>query len=255
MLTVVKIGGAWLEQGPAASSFRDLADLPGQLVVVHGGGKEISRWMERTGLPIEWRDGLRVTRGDSLQLTAMALSGWVNKRVVESLDRAGRPALGISGEDGGLLRADPLDPERFGEVGRVVSVDARPLRAILAGGFTPVVSPLSRGAVGRPLNVNADEAAIRIATAVRANRLLLLSDVPGVLAQGALVPSLDRATAAGMVETGSLVGGMRVKVEQALEAAEAGVEVRIGDEGLLHGEGGTHILAPEGTPETSGAGA
>jgi acetylglutamate kinase len=250
VLTVVKVGGAWLEQGAGAEEFGHLAAIPGELVVVHGGGHEISRWLRRVGVEVEWADGLRVTRGDGLQITAMVLSGWVNKRVVESLDRAGRPAVGVSGEDGGLLRADPLDRDRYGEVGRIVSVDTRPVRALLQGGFTPVVSPLSRGEAGRPLNVNADEAAIRLASALRANRLLLLSDVPGVLADGERLDAVDPESAAELARRGVLAGGMRVKVEQGLEAARAGVEVIIGDAGLLTGAPGTRVSVPEpeGTP-------
>lgn len=248
MLTVVKIGGAWLEVGAGEEAFRALAALEGDLVVVHGGGHEISRWLERTGIPVAWVDGLRVTRGDSLQLTAMVLSGWINKRVVQALSTAGRPAVGISGEDGGLLTAEPLDSERLGDVGRVTRVDAKPVRALLGAGFTPVVSPVSRGPTGRPLNVNADEAAIPLAVGIGADRLLLISDVPGVLADGELVERLNRPEADALVRSGSLVGGMRVKVNQALEAAEAGLEVRIGDDSLLTGGAGTWIVGPELAP-------
>jgi acetylglutamate kinase len=245
MLTVVKIGGAWLEAGAEDEAFRALAALPGDLVVMHGGGREISRWLERSGIDVEWIDGLRVTRGDSLQLTAMVLSGWVNKRVVEALVCAGRPAVGISGEDGGLLSADPLDRDRLGEVGRIREVRPDVLRVLMSGGYTPVISPISSGPEGRPLNVNADEAAIPLAIGISADRLLLLSDVPGVLSGGRRVEALDRSTAAALAKRGDLVGGMRVKVDQALAAAEAGVEVRIGDASLLTGDPGTRISGSE----------
>ncbi len=251
MLTVVKIGGAWLDAGSAAGDpFAELAALPGELVVVHGGGKEISRWLDRVGVPVEWADGLRVTRGDGLRLTAMVLTGWVNKRVVEALDRAGRPAVGISGEDGRLLQADPLDRERYGEVGTVREVHPGPVRALLDGGFVPVVSPLSRGPEGAPLNVNADEAAISLARGLGADRLLLVSDVPGVLAEGRILSSLDRGEADRLAAGGVITGGMQVKVYQALAAASAGVEVVIGDERVLTGGEGTRILAepqPQGS--------
>ena len=245
MLTVVKIGGAWLKSGAEERAFRDLAGLRGDLVVVHGGGHEISRWLDRTGIEVEWVEGLRVTRGDSLQLTAMILSGWVNKRVVEALARAGRPSVGISGEDGGLLFADPVDVDRLGDVGRVRRVDSEPIRLLLSGGFTPVVSPISTGPTGRPLNVNADEAAIPIALGVGADRLLLLSDVPGVLASGELLQTLDQEGAAALAQSGDLAGGMLVKVNQAFDAARAGLDVHIGDAGLLTGGSGTRILGSE----------
>ena len=145
MLTVVKIGGAWLEKGAEVTAFRALAELSGDLIVVHGGGHEISRWLDRADIDVEWVDGLRVTRGDSLQLTAMVLSGWVNKRVVEALNGAGRPSVGISGEDGSLLRAELVDVERLGAVGRVIRVDPKAVRALLRAGFTPIISPISAG--------------------------------------------------------------------------------------------------------------
>ena len=251
MLSVVKIGGAWLESGATAEAFRALAGLSGELVVVHGGGKSISRWLERTGTPVEWSGGLRVTRGPGLELTAMVLSGWVNKRVVERLSTAGRPAVGISGEDGGLLGADPVDPERLGEVGRIREVDDRVIRALLGAGYTPVVSPVSTGPGGRPLNVNADEAAIPLALGIGADRLLLLSDVPGVRAGGRVVATLDPEAAADLEGRGILAGGMLVKVRQAIAAAASGLDVQIGDDRLLTGGTGTRILAgePTRTPE------
>jgi acetylglutamate kinase len=245
VLTVVKIGGAWLEAGGSDDAFRTLAALDGDLVVVHGGGHEISRWLKRVGAPAEFVDGLRVTRGESLQITAMVLSGWVNKRVAVALDRAGRRAVGLSGEDAGLLRALPLDRERFGEVGRITEVDGAALRTLLAAGFTPVVSPISSGPGGAPLNVNADEAAIPLALGVGADRLLLISDVPGVLAGGQLVDRLDRARAETLARDGTLAGGMLVKVNQALAAADAGLEVRIGDDTLLTSDSGTWIVGSE----------
>jgi acetylglutamate kinase len=251
MLTVVKIGGAWLEAGPKDEAFEALARLPGDLVVVHGGGSEVSRWLERAGIQVEWVKGLRVTRGDSLQLTAMVLSGWVNKEVVRALERAGRRSVGISGEDGGLLLAEHVDVERFGEVGRVVSVNPEIVHLALRGGFTPVISPISKGPDRQPLNVNADESAIPIALSLGADRLLLLSDVPGVLADGELVEALDREKAAVLERTGHLVGGMLIKVNQALDAAEVGVEVRIGDASLLTSESGTRISSSEIFPTPS----
>lgn len=244
MLTVVKIGGAWLEGGAKGEAFSALAALPGDLVLVHGGGKEISRWLDRVGVPVEWADGLRVTRGDGLTLTAMVLTGWVNKRVAEATSRGGRPAVGISGEDAGLLQAEYLDRDRYGDVGTIRGVNPAPAHALLAGGFTPVISPVSRGPDGAPLNVNADEAAIRVAAGLGADRLLLISDVPGVLLDGKVLPTIGEAEATDLASRGILVGGMMVKVRQALEAARAGVEVRIGDEGLLSGAAGTLVGEP-----------
>jgi acetylglutamate kinase len=252
VLTVVKIGGAWLEQGAPAEAFENLARFPGELVLVHGGGKEISRWLDRIGVPVEWADGLRITRGDSLQVTAMVLSGWMNKRLAGALDRAGRPAVGLSGEDAGTIQAVFLDEGKYGDVGRATDVNPAAIRALLTAGFTPVLSPVSRGPDGKPLNVNADEAAIRVAAALEADRLLLVSDVPGVMVEGRLLDSITPAEAERLANDGVISGGMRVKVEQALEAAAAGVDVRIGDEGLLSGSPGTHVRASEGASGRAG---
>lgn len=234
MLTVVKLGGAVAgSPGELAALAAAVAALPGQRVVVHGGGGEITAWQERLGLPVEWRDGLRVTTPEGMKVTAMVLSGWVNKRVVAALLDAGEAAVGLSGEDGGLIRALRRDGGRLGEVGEVAGVDPRPLRALLAEGMLPVVSPVSRGPAGAPLNVNADEAAIALAVGLSATRLLLVSDVPGVLVDGAPVARVSAAGAADLLRREVVRGGMAVKVRQALDAARAGVEVRIGDGTLL----------------------
>jgi acetylglutamate kinase len=244
MRTVVKIGGAWLSVGPSRAELESLARMPGEVIVVHGGGAEISRWSERLDLAVEWADGLRVTRGETVQLTSMVLSGWMNKRLSSSLATAGRPSIGLSGEDGPLLRARLLDEDRYGRVGEISDVDPAPLQALLGGGFTPVVSPLARGEDGDPVNVNADEAAVGLARAMGADRLLLVSDVPGVLIDGEVLDHLDADRASEMESAGVIVGGMAVKVGRALSAAEAGIDVRIGSGGLLTGGAGTRILAP-----------
>lgn len=244
MRTIVKVGGAWLSSGPSRDELAALARMPGDLVLVHGGGSEISLWSERLGLPVEWEDGLRVTRGDGIQLTSMVLSGWMNKRLAAALSSAGRPSVGLSGEDGPLLHARLLDEARYGRVGEVDRVDPGPLAALLSAGYTPVVSPLGRGPDGDPVNVNADEAAVGLAVGLGADRLLLVSDVPGVLVDGRTVESLDRDEAEAMVSDGIITGGMGVKVDRALAAADAGVDVRIGGAALFDGGEGTRIGAP-----------
>lgn len=250
MLTVVKVGGA-VAGSPAelAALAASVRALPGARVVVHGGGAEITAWQEKLGLPVEWRDGLRVTTPAGMQVTAMVLSGWVNKRVVAALIDTGERAVGLSGEDGALLTAERKDGGKLGEVGEITGVDARPLQALLDGGMLPVVSPVSRGPAGVPLNVNADEAAIALAVGLRADRLLLVSDVPGVLMDGKPLERITAAAAADLLASGVVKGGMGVKVRQALEAARKGVEVRIGDGSLLTGSTGTRVV-PDGAAET-----
>jgi acetylglutamate kinase len=244
VLTVVKVGGA-VAGAPEelAALAAAVCRLDGARVVVHGGGAEISAWQERLGLPVVRKDGLRVTTPETMQVTAMVLSGWVNKRVVAALIDAGEVAVGLSGEDGGLLRAVRKDGGRFGEVGDVSDVDPRPVRALLDAGMLPVVSPVSRGPAGVPLNVNADEAAIALAVGLGADRLLLVSDVPGVLADGVALERITAEGAADLLRREVVQGGMAVKVQQALAAARAGVEVRIGDGALLtDASAGTRVV-------------
>jgi len=249
VLTVVKIGGALLRGESALPGVaRSISALPGKAVVVHGGGPEITSWQERLGLPVEWRDGLRVTSAASVQVAAMVLTGWVNKRIVSALLDVGHLALGLSGEDGRLIEAVRKEGGRLGEVGEVATVNAALLRSLLSAGITPVLSPISRGPGGVPLNVNADEVAIAVAAALPATRLLLVSDVPGVLSDGVVIARLTAADAEDMVQSGAVSGGMMVKVRQALVAASAGVEVRIGGGDLLDDpEAGTRIV-PSGAP-------
>jgi acetylglutamate kinase len=174
----------------------------------------------------------------------MVLTGWINKRIVAALVGAGMIAAGVAGEDGALLQAERKEGGRLGEVGEVALVNPKVLRALLDAGITPVVSPISRGPLGVPLNVNADEAAIAVAAALPATRLLLVSDVPGVLVNGRVEPQITAAEAESLIRSGAATGGMVVKIRQALVAANAGVEVRIGgDEILLDDQVGTRILA------------
>lgn len=210
-----------------------VAGLPGRVVVVHGGGPEISAWQERCGIAVEWRDGLRVTTREGLRVTAMVLSGWVNKRIVAALLAAGVDAVGISGEDGGLLVAERKDGGVLGEVGTVRAVRTELLQRLLGADLVPVVSPISRGPGGEPLNVNADEAAAVVAQAMAAERLLLVSDVPGLLVEGRVVREVTPAEARALIGCGVAAAGMRVKLGGAVAAAEAGVEVRIGDGSIL----------------------
>ncbi len=232
MLTVIKAGGAWLDGSPVQDELDALAGLPGDVVVVHGGGKEISRWQERCGIETEWSEGLRVTRGDSLALSSMVLSGWLNKKLATAVSDAGRPSVGLSGEDGGIIRARPIDPARLGSVGSVDRIDPAPLEALLAGGFTPVLSPISKGASG-PLNVNADEAAAQVAIAMSADRLLLVSDVAGVRDGSDVLDRVTHDDAGTLNASGVLEGGMAVKVDQGLAASDREIEVRIGGGELL----------------------
>lgn len=246
MLNVVKLSGRSAEDpGALRATAGRVAALPGRTVVVHGGGAEISAWQKRLDLPVTWHEGLRVTTSESLRVTAMVLSGWMNKRVVQAFEDIGVPAVGISGEDGSLLNARRAHGGAIGEVGEVAEVRPGALHALLNAGFVPVVSPISRGPEGSPLNVNADEAALRLAAALGAERIFLVSDVPGVIVGGRAVETLTPVEARALLTDGVARDGMAVKLRHALVAAEAGVEVTIGDASILaNSMAGTRILGP-----------
>lgn len=232
----MKIGGR--AQGDPALP-RLLADVVRRgdaLVVVHGGGDEVTAMQRRLGSEPTFIGGRRVTTDADLDVVRMVLSGSINKRLVRQLLDEGIPAVGISGEDGGLLPALPLDGGALGAVGEPLDADAKPVEALLAGGFVPVVSPLGRHATsGQGLNVNGDDAAAAIAGALHADELLLLADVEGVLdPSGILVPTITADVVDDLIASGIARGGMSAKLQAARRALAAGVAaVRIGNVNAL----------------------
>ena len=232
---VVKIGGAalmdsvWLRQ-LAFTAFGSTEPL----VIVHGGGPEITALSEQLGIEVEWSNGKRVTPPAALDAASMVLNGRMNKRIVNALLNAGVDALGLSGEDGGLVVGDLIEDGALGRVGKVASVRTELIEWLLGRGLVPVISPISRGSDGEPLNINADEVAAAIASELGAAELVFLTDVAGVLEDGAVRPSLDAAEAEAMLSNGVATGGMAVKLRAALAALSTGVaKVRIGDFSVL----------------------
>lgn len=203
------------------------------LVIVHGGGDEVSALQRRLGLEPQFRGGRRVTSLEDLELVRMVLSGATNKRLVAQLLSAGVRAVGLSGEDAGLLTARITDPD-FGRVGGAMTAHTELLTHLWSGGFIPVISPLGRDAddpQGGGLNVNGDDAAAAIAAALGADELLLVADVAGVLDDaGAVIAELDGPAAQLLVASGVAKGGMAAKLEAGALALSGGVRrVRIGD--------------------------
>ena len=250
MLTVcvVKIGGNELDRPDWVASCARALKHFGPTVVVHGGGQAVTTWSRRLGLPVEKKDGLRVTTPEIAQLVEMVLGGPMNRLLVSALRDAGLDAIGLSGVDGGLLAAQPLrDGAELGEVGEIVSVRASLLQSLLLAGLTPVVAPVAPALEPpiRPLNVNADQAAAAIAAALDAQELLFVSDVPGVNVDGVVQPTLAAAEIEPMIEAGIAQGGMAAKLRAAAQGLRAGVRaVRIGDlEMLEHATAGTRLLA------------
>jgi acetylglutamate kinase len=234
MTRVIKVGGRPQGDPALVAALASAARAtPGALVIVHGGGDEVGALQRLYGVEARFSGGRRVTSALDLEIVRMALSGSANKRLVSALVGAGVAAVGLSGEDAGLLRAAPLDMDAYGYVGAPAVVDTALLRLLLASGYLPVLSPVSRATDGEEcttLNVNGDDAAAAIAGALGATELLLVSDVEGVRVDGATVAHLDDAEARRLVASGVAAGGMGAKVESALAALEGGVErVRISD--------------------------
>ena len=233
-MRVIKIGGRpQLDPAlPAAVASAQRA-APGSLLVVHGGGDEVSTLQRLYGVEARFAGGRRVTSATDLEIIRMALSGSANKRLVSALVGAGVPAIGLSGEDGALLTAHPLDPAQYGHVGAPAEVNTALLRHLLDAGYLPVLSPVSRSTdltLGSTLNVNGDDAAAAIAAALGADELLLVSDVAGVLSSDRPVPSLGPDEAQRLIDDGTARGGMAAKLQAALSALDGGVQrVRISD--------------------------
>ena len=221
----IKLGGV---AGRHAESVRLVAaSAPADTVVVHGGGNEVGEWSRRLGLRTRTHEGLRVTDPETLDVALAVLGGLVNTRLVAAFGAHDRPAVGLTGADGGLLRLRRRD-RALGEVGEVIGADGSLVRTLVAAGYLPVVASLGVDDGGSLLNVNADEAAGALAAA-RGGLLLLCTDVPGVQLEGRLVDHLDHAGVERMLTDGTASAGMRPKLRAAVAAARAGCDVRIVD--------------------------
>ncbi|MBK9031226.1 MAG: acetylglutamate kinase [Myxococcales bacterium] len=223
---VVKIGGAALDDAALRQRFAEdliLLDWVGiHVIVVHGGGKQITALADRLGHKATFVDGQRVTDAAQLEVVEMVLGGTLNQELVRLINHQGGAAVGLTGCDGGLARARIARPE-LGLVGEVTSIDRTVLDRLVLD-FIPVVAPLATGPDGAALNVNADVFAARLAQAIGAVKLVLLTDIAGVLDRdGRLLPTLTDAEARALIASGVIRGGMIPKVENALAALAAGV--------------------------------
>ena len=237
---VVKYGGHAMGNPELAAQFgRDIALLKQvgvNPVVVHGGGPQINAMLQRLAIPSNFIDGLRVTDASMVEVVEMVLAGTVNKHVAGLINQAGALAVGICGKDGGLIRARKLtrtvrDPDShieraldLGFVGEPESVDVRVIHALTGAGLIPVIAPVAMGADGETYNINADTVAGAIAGALGAQRLLMLTDVAGVLDAGRqLIPDMTIAQVEAAIASGVISGGMIPKVENCVDAVRKGV--------------------------------
>lgn len=192
-----------------------------QPVLVHGGGPEITAMSERLGLRSEFKDGLRVTDESTIEVVKMVLTGKINPDLVATINRLGGQAVGMSGEDGPSIIAEPQDPD-LGFVGKVQQVNPEPIQALIGRGYIPVIASVGLGYDGHSYNINADTVAAEVAVALGAAKLILLTDVAGVLGpDGQVVSELRREQARQMVADGAVTGGMIPKLEACLRALDA----------------------------------
>ncbi len=225
---VVKYGGSVADSDPGLlAEIAEHVARGVRIVIVHGGGPEVTKWLARLGHQATFVQGQRVTDEQTLTVAEMVLSGSVGKRIVRMLNRFGAKAAGISGEDGNLLQVTPYDQEALGFVGRIVQVNLGVVRALLAAGYVPVIAPLGLDADQQVYNINADLAAGAIAAELRADALVLATDVEGVKenpGSPSVIRQLSWEQAQGMIASGSANGGMIPKLEAALATLTGGTK-------------------------------
>lgn len=236
---VIKYGGAAMKEPDLKKGFAQDITLLQYLgiypVVVHGGGPQIGQVLTQMNIPTRFVEGLRITDAPTMDVVEMVLAGKVNKEIVNLINSAGGRAVGLSGKDGRLLEAQKLEFYRpredeppeiidIGMVGEVTAVNAQLIRTLQAQNFIPVIAPVGVDDNGDTYNINADLVAGAVAAALGAAKLILLTDVAGVLdGAGRLVSSLNRYQAVGLMESGAASGGMLPKLKCCLEALEEGV--------------------------------
>jgi acetylglutamate kinase len=250
----VKIGGKMAEEEGQLRSFAaDLLDLLGEcyLLLVHGGGAEVSRISRQLGFEPIFHEGIRITCPDEMDVVEMILSGKVNKRLVRLFQTCGLPAVGLCGADGRVFTGRSLGRvlDIHTRTGNVAAVSTELLTVLLRAGYFPVLSSTSADEEGKGVNINADTVAFELACALSSASLVFLSDIPGVLKDGQVLGGLDRDSLKAELASGTISGGMIPKVTSALEALKSGVgQVVIGQycgrgslDALLRGGMGTRL--------------
>lgn len=226
-IVVIKLGGHAMGSDEAMETFARDVVLMRQVgvnpVIVHGGGPMINEMLDKLQIRSEFVGGKRVTDAATMEVVEMVLSGRVNKRIVQAINRQGGKAVGLSGKDANLITCDPADPA-LGLVGEPTELDPAILHTLFRDDTIPVIAPLGAGRNGETFNINGDTAAGAVAAALRADRLLLLTDVEGVKdPQGNVLTELSSSQIHAMIRDGVIAGGMIPKTETALRAIEAGV--------------------------------
>lgn len=228
---VVKYGGAAMKDNALKDKvIRDIVFLSSvgvRPVVVHGGGPEINSWLDKLGIEPQFKDGLRVTDAATMDVVEMVLVGRVNKELVSLINCAGTLAVGLCGKDGNLIKARHMGKEEIGFVGEVSSIDAKLVESLVNSGYVPVISSVAADETGQAHNINADTVAGEIAAALGAEKLILLTDTPGILQDyedpSTLLTKLDIQQARELIGKGIVAGGMIPKVNCCVRSLAQGV--------------------------------
>lgn len=229
-IVVIKYGGAAMVQEEAKVSFakdivllRSLGMLP---VIVHGGGPEVTAAIKQYGLETNFIDGLRVTDLPSLKISEMVLSGTINKEIVTNINIQGGHGVGLSGKDGHLIQAKKLTHSRtdLGYVGEIEQINPELILTLLDKKYIPVISPIGMGTDGNTYNINADTVASHIGVALKAHKIIFLTDVLGILQEGQLISEVNRKETLELIDQGVIAGGMVPKVKGMLYSLENGVK-------------------------------
>ena len=234
---IVKYGGHAMENGVSEHFAQDIVLMKQtgiDPVVVHGGGPQIGSMLKKLNIASSFVDGLRVTDAAAVEVVEMVLTGSINKQIVSGINAAGGKAVGLSGKDGNLVIARKLEHKSNGQafdlgfVGQPEKVSPQILRTIIASDLIPVIAPIGAGTKGETFNINADTVAGAVAGALAAERLILLTDVEGVLdRERKLIPKLSIADARALIADGTISGGMIPKIETAIDAVESGVKAAV----------------------------
>lgn len=265
---VIKYGGSIMDNEEAQSAFIEdlkvLSAIGVKIVIIHGGGPEISKWLQKAGVENKWVKGLRVTDSETMEIVEMVLSGSVNKKLSSNLSINGLKALGISGKDSGLITASKLYVDDngtktdIGFVGEVKSIHKEVILNLLDNGYIPVISPVGGDAEGNSYNINADYAASFISGALSADKFLVMTDIDGVYIDikdpSTLLPSITAKEVQELIASGVIFGGMIPKMECCMDALTKGTKgVHLIDGRKKHGlllniltESGTKIISERG---------
>ncbi len=227
---VIKYGGSAQENPELREKFAQdivLLYLVGiKPVIVHGGGKKISNLLDKLEFDSHFVDGLRVTDSDAMEVVEMVLGGSINKHITNLLNQSGAKAIGITGKDAGFIKAKALNEEKYGLVGEITDIDKSVVEGLINENFIPVIAPIATGGMNHPgFNINADLAASKIAVALKAQKIIFLTDTAGILDKDKeLISTLNRDEIKTLKENKTITGGMLPKTDACLEALNGGVK-------------------------------